>query len=99
MADIREAYDILSKNELLCHVFDFTEIDIPEFLDSGRKSWTLNFAEKWRKNEEKKYCKKYLIVCAFTETEDHINSFQVKVDSPCHLTTSENLWFFIFLGG
>ena len=49
MADIREAYDILSKNELLCHVFDFTEIGIPEFLDSGRKSWTLDFAQKWRK--------------------------------------------------
>ena len=46
MADIREAYDILSKNELLCHVFDFTEIGIPEFLDSGRKSWTLDFAQK-----------------------------------------------------
>ena len=45
MANIREAYDILSKNKLLCHVFDFTEIGIPEFLDSGRKSWTLDFAQ------------------------------------------------------
>ena len=26
MSDIREAYDILSKNKLLSHVFDFTEI-------------------------------------------------------------------------
>ena len=47
MADIREAYDILSKNKLLSHVFDFTEIGIPEFLDSGRKSWTLDFAQEY----------------------------------------------------
>ena len=47
--------------------------------------------------KKKKYCKKYLIVCALTETEDHINSFQVEVHSPCHLRTSENLWFLIFL--
>ena len=52
-----------------------------------------------RKNEEKKYCKKYLPVCALTETEDHINSSQVEVHSTCHLKTSENLWFLIFLGG
>ena len=45
--------------------------------------------------KKKKYCKKYLIVCALTETEDHVNSFQVEVNSPCHLRTSENL----FLGG
>ena len=51
------------------------------------------------KNEEKKILQKYLIVCALTETEGHINSFQVKVHSPCHLRTSENLWFLIFLGG
>ena len=47
MPDIREAYDILSKNKLLSHVFDFTEIGIPEFLDSGRKSWTLDFAQEY----------------------------------------------------
>ena len=70
MPDIREYYDILSKNKLLRHVFDFTEIGI-----------------------------QYLIVCALAETEDHINSFQVEVHSPCHLRTSENLWFLIFLGG
>ena len=46
MPDIRKAYDILSKNKLLSHVFDFTKIGIPEFLDSGRKSWTLDFAQE-----------------------------------------------------
>ena len=29
--------------------------------------------------KKNKYCKKDLIVCALTETEDHINSFQVEV--------------------
>ena len=46
MLDIREAYDILSKNKLLSHAFDFTEIGIPGFLDSGQKSWTLDFAQE-----------------------------------------------------
>ena len=46
MPDIREAYDILFKNKLLSHVFDFIEIGIPEFLDSGRKSWTLDFTQE-----------------------------------------------------
>ena len=46
MPDIREAYDILSKNKLLSHVFDFTEIGILEFVDSGRKSWRLDFAQE-----------------------------------------------------
>ena len=41
-----ETYDILSKIKLLSHVFDFTEIGIPEFLDSGRKSCTLDFAQE-----------------------------------------------------
>ena len=41
----------------------------------------------WEKMK-KKYCKKYLIACALTETEDHINSFQVEV----HSMSSENLW-------
>ena len=48
--------------------------------------------------KKKKYCKKYLIVCALTETEDHVNSFQVEVHSPCHLRTTENLWFLVSLG-
>ena len=46
---------------------------------------------------KKKLLQKYLIVCALTET-DHINSFQVEVHSQCHLRTSENLWFVMFLG-
>ena len=46
MPDIREAYDILSKKKLLRHVFDFTEKSIPELLDSGRESWTLDFAQE-----------------------------------------------------
>ena len=29
-------------------------------------------------------CQKYLIVCALTETEDHINPFQVDLPSPHH---------------
>ena len=42
----------------------------------------------WEKMKKKKCCKKYLIVCTLTETEDHINSFQVEV----HSMSSENLW-------
>ena len=49
--------------------------------------------------KKKKYCRKYLIVCALTETEDHVNSFQIEVQFPCRLRTSENLWFLICLGG
>ena len=49
--------------------------------------------------KNKKTVKKDLIACALPETEDHINSFQVNVHSPCHLRTSESLWFLIFLGG
>ena len=45
MLDIREAYDILSKNKLVSDAFDFTEICIPRFLDSGQKNWTLDFAQ------------------------------------------------------
>ena len=46
MPDIREAYDIIFKNKLLSHVFDFTEIGIPEFLGTGLKSWTLDFDQE-----------------------------------------------------
>ena len=31
MPDIREAYDILSKNKLLSHIFDFTEIFVDNY--------------------------------------------------------------------
>ena len=41
-----------------------------------------------KKKEKKKTLKKYLILCALPETEDHINSFQVDVSS---LMSSENL--------
>ena len=63
--------------------------------------WIISFAQERieKKKKKKKYCKKYLVVCALTETEDHINLFQVEVHSTCHLRTSENLWFLIFLGG
>ena len=63
--------------------------------------WIISFAQGRieKKKKKKKYCKKYLVVCALTETEDHINLFQVEVHSTCHLRTSENLWFLIFLGG
>ena len=53
--------------------------------------YTLCFLMEYGFFHPKKYCKKYLIVYALTETEDHINSFQVEVHSPCHLRTSENL--------
>ena len=57
--------------------------------------WLISFAQE---HIEKKMKKENLIACALTETEDHINSFQVEVHSPCHLRTSENLWFVMFLG-
>ena len=43
-------------------------------------------------------CRRYLIACALPEIKDHIYSFQVDVSPPCHLKTSGNLWFLIFLG-
>ena len=52
------------------------------------RSYGTVFALLLRKNEKKKTPKKYLIVCALPETEDHINSFQVDVSS---LMSSENL--------
>ena len=52
-----------------------------------------------RKNDERNNCQKISFVCALTETEDHLDSFQVDVPPPCHLGTSENLWVLIFLGG
>ena len=66
----------------------------------GLNSLNLTFSVGvWEFLLKKKYCKKYLIACPLTETEDHINPFQVEVHSPGHLRTSENLCFFIFLGG
>ena len=47
--------------------------------------WIISFAQE---HIEKKWRKKNLIACALTETEDHINSFQVEV----HSMSSENLW-------
>ena len=52
-----------------------------------------------KKNEKKLTAKKYVTVCVLPETEDHINLFQVNFLSLYHLKISENLWFFIFLGG
>ena len=46
------------------------------------------FYNMFRKNEKKLTAKKYLIVCALPETEDHINSFQVKFPSLYHQKTS-----------
>ena len=45
--------------------------------------WLISFAQE---HIEKKMKKENLIACALTETEDHINSFQV------HSMSSENLW-------
>ena len=49
----------------------------------------------FRKNE-KNWLPKYLIVCALTETEDHINPFQVHLPSPHHLKTS-GFWYFLVI--
>ena len=48
------------------------------------------------KKKKKKTAKNFLIVCAFSENENHINSFQVDVPSPYHLKISKNLCFVIF---
>ena len=48
------------------------------------------FRKKWKNLT----AKTYLIVCALTETEDHINPFQVDLPCPHHLQTS-GFWYFL----
>ena len=54
------------------------------------------FAWQYEKMEKKLTAKKYVIVCALPETEDRINSFQVKFPSLYCLKASANLYFLIF---
>ena len=52
----------------------------------------------FRKNEKKKIiitAKKFLIVFALPETEDHINSFQINLPPPYHLKTSGFLYLYV----
>ena len=66
---------------------------VEEFLFKSIISFVHFFYNMFTKNEKNLTAKKSFIVCAFPETEHHINSFHFDLPSPYHLKTSGFLYF------